>query len=132
MLLILPLAGFLTSLAAAWIVPASSKARASGAVQKIIAGIGFAALFVFAFLAKSEIGTGYLGIPLFGLWLNFGLTQLSWYFVAMVAGISLVTVLFSLRGFAMTAAILFIISGFSLKHLECWESCFRLTCSPSS
>lgn len=98
MLLILPLAGFLTSLAAAWILSASTKARAPGAVQKFIAAIGFSALFVAAFSARGDIGAGYLSMPLFGLWLNFGLTQLSWYFVAMVAGITLVTVLFSLQG----------------------------------
>ena len=98
MLLILPLAGFLTSLVASWIMPASSKARAPGGVQKFIAVIVFSALFVVAFLAKSEIGAGYLSIPMFGLAVNFGLTQLSWYFIAMVAGISLVTVLFTLQG----------------------------------
>jgi NADH-quinone oxidoreductase subunit M len=71
------------------------------AVVKFWALLVFAAIAASAVLAKAEIGDEYLGPAVFGSALSFGLTDLSWAFVLMIAGITVLTVFFtigSLRG----------------------------------
>ncbi len=97
-LLLLPLAGFLGGIALAALVPASKSPRTSGVIQKFVAVAGFALLFVEAMATRSAADASRVELWLFGFPLHFAMTQLSWYFIAMVTGITLVTVLFSLQG----------------------------------
>ncbi len=89
-LLFLPLIGFgLSALL-------MGTARRHQAILKTVALIGFLAIAAAAALAGPEIGSLVQGPTLLGSVLSFGLTDLSWYFVLMVAGISLLTVIFSI------------------------------------
>ena len=90
LLLIFPLAGFVI---AALFALLSKKGLAVG---KTFAFIGFSAIVVAAILAKSEIGSVIYGPMMFGWQLQFGLTEISWYFALMITGISWLTVVFSL------------------------------------
>jgi NADH-quinone oxidoreductase subunit M len=66
------------------------------AVVKFWALLVFAAIAATAVLAKVEIGDEYLGPAVFGSALSFGLTDLSWAFVMMIAGITVLTVFFTM------------------------------------
>lgn len=98
LLMIFPLAGFTLGLLTALLVPMQRNTYLSGIIQKSIAGIGFTALAITAFLVQNNIGASPISIPLFGIWLNFAVTPLSWYFIVMIAFITLVTVIFSFQG----------------------------------
>ncbi|HUW70541.1 MAG TPA: proton-conducting transporter membrane subunit [bacterium] len=71
-------------------------ARRHQAILKTVALIGFLAIAAAAALAGPEAGSLLQGPTLFGSPLIFGLTDLSWYFVLMVSGITLLTVFFSI------------------------------------
>jgi NADH-quinone oxidoreductase subunit M len=89
-LLFLPLIGFGLS------AILMGTARRHQAILKTVALIGFLAIAAAAALAGPEAGSVLQGPTLFGSPLTFGLTDLSWYFVLMVSGITLLTVFFSI------------------------------------
>lgn len=89
LLLTVPPAGFVV---AALLAPLS---RRSLFVSKTFAFIGFSMLVILAALARSEIGTVVNGPTILGRRLQFGLTDLSWYFALMITGIAWLTVVFS-------------------------------------
>jgi NADH-quinone oxidoreductase subunit M len=71
-------------------------AKRNPAIAKTWGLLGFAAITVAAVLAAPETGAVYVGPVIFGSALTVGLTDLSWYFVLMIAGISLLTTIFSM------------------------------------
>lgn len=89
-LLFLPLIGFGLS------AILMGTARRHQAILKTVALVGFLAIVAAAALAGPESGSVLQGPVVFGSPLTFGLTDLSWYFVLMVAGITLLTVFFSI------------------------------------
>ena len=89
-LLALPVIGFVVALLL------RGTTKRTPAFVKLWALIGFAAIAAAAVLAKAEIGDTYVGPAVFGSALSVGLTELSWYFVLMIAGITLLTALFSI------------------------------------
>lgn len=89
-LLFLPLIGFGLS------AILMGTARRHQAILKTVALVGFLAIAAAAALAGSESNSVLQGPIVFGTALTFGLTDLSWYFVLMVAGITLLTVFFSI------------------------------------
>ena len=68
----------------------------SPTLLKAVAVLGFGAFMAAGVLAMPEIGRSWAGPAVFGQQLSVGLTELSWYFVMMIGGITLLTVIFSL------------------------------------
>ncbi|MBN2874069.1 MAG: hypothetical protein JXM71_03150 [Spirochaetales bacterium] len=89
-LLLLPLVGF----GVAFLLQGTVKR--SPAIVKTWAMLGFAAIAAVAALAGAEIGTLYEGPTVFGSVLTYGLTDLSWWFVLLIAGITALTTVFTL------------------------------------
>lgn len=90
LMLIVPAAGFAIAALLAAV------ARRGFLASKIFAFLAFTAIVGTTILAKGEIGSVVTGPTLFGWQLKFGLTDLSWYFALMIAGIGWLTVVFSL------------------------------------
>jgi len=103
-LLILPLAGLLLTTLVAIAGGAGGDGNGAGApgaaralvLNKAVALLGFGAITALAILARGEIGAIVEGPVVLGFSLSFGLTPLSWYFVMMIAGLTFLTVVFSL------------------------------------
>lgn len=89
-LLALPVIGFAVA------VLLRGTVRKNSAVLKTWGLLGFMAIATAAVLAYGELGDVYLGPAIFGSAFSFGLNSLSWYFVLMIAGISLLTTIFSM------------------------------------
>jgi NADH-quinone oxidoreductase subunit M len=89
LLLILPILGF-----AASALVALGGDRTAG-LGKLIGFLGFLAITVATILLRETIGTIVSGPRVMGWTMQFGLTPLSWYFVMMIAGLTLLTVVFS-------------------------------------
>jgi formate hydrogenlyase subunit 3/multisubunit Na+/H+ antiporter MnhD subunit len=89
-LLALPVIGFVVA------ALLQGTAERKPAVVKTWALLVFAAIAVAAVLAKAEIGDEYIGPAVFGSLLSFGLTDLSWAFVLLIAGITVLTVFFTM------------------------------------
>jgi len=89
-LLALPVIGFAIA------VLLQGTARKNSAVLKTWGLLGFMAIAAAAVLAYGELGDVYRGPEIFGSAFSFGLNSLSWYFVLMIAGISLLTTIFSM------------------------------------
>lgn len=90
LLLIVPAVAFaLATLLAA----GSNKSIVPG---KVFGFLGFTILAVIAVLARVDIGKVLVMTPVAGFTLHFGLTELSWFFVLMIAGATWLTVVFSL------------------------------------
>jgi len=89
-LLALPLVGFVVT------IVLQGTARRSPAILKTWALLAFVAMAAVATLAFPEIGDTYTGPMVFGSSLSIGLTDLSWWFVMMIAGITVLTSFFTL------------------------------------
>ncbi len=94
----LPVAGFVIA------ALLQGTAKRSPAILKTWALLGFVAIAAVAVLAKAEIGDVYVGPAVFGSGLSVGLTDLSWWFVLMIAGITVLTSFFTLGSLRDAAA----------------------------
>jgi NADH-quinone oxidoreductase subunit M len=90
MLLVIPLAGFAV---AGLVAAGGSKAQP---IAKLLGFAGFAAVTAVAFTSGDAVGAVVAGPSVMGWTMQFGLTELSWYFVMMIAGLTLLTVIFSI------------------------------------
>jgi NADH-quinone oxidoreductase subunit M len=98
MLLLVPAAGFLVSVLFAILIRSESKPKAAAIAQKTIGMLGFAVLAAVAIAARADSAGQDWTVGLFGQNFSFGITPLSWYFVAMISGITALTVFFGLQG----------------------------------
>ncbi len=89
-LLALPVVGFVVA------ALLQGTAKRTPAILKTWALLGFVAIAAAATLAFPEIGDEYTGPSVFGSALSVGLTDLSWWFVMMIAGITVLTSFFTL------------------------------------
>lgn len=89
LLLLLPLAGFGLS---AVIALGGTKIQP---ISKLIGLAGFGAIAVVGVISRGMIGETVAGPTVMGWTTQFGLTELSWYFVMMIAALTLLTVFFS-------------------------------------
>jgi len=89
-LLALPVVGFVVA------ALLQGTAKRTPAILKTWALLGFVAIAAAATLAFTEIGDEYAGPSVFGSALSVGLTDLSWWFVMMIAGITVLTSFFTL------------------------------------
>jgi len=90
LLLIIPLAGFAVSALLATV------SRRTMGIGKAVAIAGFTVVAIVAMAARQEINFTVTGSAIPGWTIQFGLTNLSWYFVLMIAAITWLTTFFSL------------------------------------
>ena len=90
LLLTIPLGGFALSALVALL------GERGGAIAKLVGFLGFSAIAAITIPARGAIGTTVAGPEVMGWTMRFGLTELSWYFVMMIAGLTVLTVVFSL------------------------------------
>lgn len=90
LLLVVPLLGFAVS------TLVSMGGERTAPVAKLVGTIGFAAILWISLVTRTAVGATVAGPRVMGWTMQFGLTSLSWYFVMMISGLTLLTVIFSI------------------------------------